>query len=156
MAKKSLKLDGSIHFVKEIKPTYKRTNICVEKINSSSKSVEILRKIFDENTIDFQENFFVLFLDRGNKIVNFCHLSKGGVSGTVVDVRHLLSNAINTNASSVILSHNHPSGQLHPSENDKSITRKIREALRFFDVSLLDHIIITNDSYFSFADEGVL
>lgn len=123
------------------------------KITGSQMAFEILRPYLQ----DLQhEEFWVLFLNRANQVVKTQQLSKGGISGTVVDVRLICRSAIDAHASGVIISHNHPSGQLHPSEQDKQITRKLREALKVFDISLLDHLIIADQSFFSFSDEGVM
>jgi len=81
-------------------------------------------------------------------------LSKGGVSGTMVDVKLLLASAIKANTSSIIVAHNHPSGNLKPSENDLRLTRRIKEGAKLLDITLLDHVIVTKDTYYSFADDG--
>jgi DNA repair protein RadC len=102
------------------------------------------------------EEFWILILDRANQVIREEHMSKGGISGTVVDVRLICKSAIENNASGLILAHNHPSGQLKPSEQDRQITKKIKEALSLFDIVLLDHLIIGDQNYFSFADENLL
>lgn len=123
------------------------------KITGSQIAYEILKPYL----IDLaHEEFWVLMLNRANQVVKTMQLSKGGISGTVVDVRLICKPAIEVGASGIIISHNHPSGQLQPSEQDKQITRKLREALKLFDISLLDHLIITDYSYFSFSDEGIM
>ena len=102
------------------------------------------------------EEFWVLFLNRSNKIIHKEKMSQGGLSGTVVDIRLILKKAIENLASSIILSHNHPSGQLKPSEQDKSLTQKLKQASSYLDISVLDHIIIADNQFFSFADNGIL
>lgn len=102
------------------------------------------------------EEFWILLLDRGNKIMDSFRISEGGISGTVIDVRKILKVAIEKQASSIILCHNHPSGTLQASDADLKITRKITDASKLMDISVLDHVIIGNDKYFSFADEGIL
>jgi DNA repair protein RadC len=102
------------------------------------------------------EVFAVLYLNRANKVNHFGILSEGGITGTVADPRRILRKALEEDAVSLILCHNHPSGNLHPSRADEELTLKIREAARFFDIKLLDHIIVSDDGYFSFADEGLL
>jgi DNA repair protein RadC len=102
------------------------------------------------------EEFWILLLDRGNKIKDHFRISQGGISGTVIDVRMILKVAIEKQASSIILCHNHPSGTLQASDADLKITRKISEAAKMMDFSVLDHIIIGNNKYLSFADEGIL
>jgi DNA repair protein RadC len=102
------------------------------------------------------EEFWALYLNRSNKIIEKYKLSQGGVSGTVTDIRLLLKRAIELLASSLIVCHNHPSGNINPSENDTAITNKIKVAASQMDIRLLDHVIIANNSYFSFTDEGIL
>lgn len=102
------------------------------------------------------EEFWILLLDRGNKIMDSFRVSEGGISGTVIDVRKILKVAIEKQASSIILCHNHPSGTLQASDADLKITRKIVDAAKIMDISVLDHVIIGNDKYYSFADEGML
>jgi DNA repair protein RadC len=102
------------------------------------------------------EVFAVLFLNRANKINHFQIVSQGGITGTVADPRVILKKAIEEEAVSLILCHNHPSGSLKPSRADEELTLKIKEAARFFDIKVLDHLIVGDDGYFSFADEGIL
>ena len=102
------------------------------------------------------EEFWVIFLNRSNKIMGRMKLSQGGISGTVTDVRVVMKRAIEYLASGIIVAHNHPSGNLNPSESDTKITQKIKEAGNLMDIQLLDHIIICDKGYYSFADEGIL
>jgi DNA repair protein RadC len=102
------------------------------------------------------EEFWVLLLNRNNLVIDKLMVSQGGLSGTVIDVRIILKMALDKLACSIILCHNHPSGNLIPSEADKDITKKIKEAGKHMDIPVLDHLIIANDSYFSFADEGLI
>ncbi len=102
------------------------------------------------------EEFWILLLDRGNKIKDSFRISEGGTSGTVIDVKKILKIAIEKQVSSIILCHNHPSGTLQASDADVKITRKIVDAGKLMDITVLDHIIIGNDKYYSFADEGML
>ena len=125
------------------------------QITSSNKAAEILKDIWSSQ-MDFREEFIVLLLDRANKVLGYQLISKGGISGTIVDIRLILASAIESLASGIIIAHNHPSGNLSPSHQDKSITQKIKEAGKTMDIQLLDHIIITRDGYYSFADEGIL
>ena len=103
-----------------------------------------------------QEVFAVIFLNQANRIIHFETVSSGGLTGTVADPRVILKKALDEQAVSIILCHNHPSGSLHPSQADRELTNKIREATRFFDIKLLDHIIVSTEGYLSFADEGLL
>lgn len=124
-----------------------------ERISSSKQAYDLLKRHLMDQA---HEEFWILLLDRANKVIRDLHLSKGGISGTVVDVRLICKAAIEHSASGLILAHNHPSGQVMPSEQDKLITKKIREALNIFDIVLLDHLIIGDQTYLSFADEQLL
>lgn len=123
------------------------------KITSSTDAFKLLNKKLSDLP---HEEFWILLLNRSNSVVKMERISQGGVSGTVVDVRLLLKPAIETLASGIILCHNHPSGQLKPSEQDIVLTKKIKESARIMDINLLDHLIIGDQKYFSFADEGIL
>ena len=102
------------------------------------------------------EVFAVLFLNRANKINHFQIISEGGITGTVADPRIILKKALEEDAVSIILCHNHPSGSLKPSRADEELTFKIKEAAKYFDIKVLDHLIVSDDGYYSFADEGIL
>lgn len=102
------------------------------------------------------EVFAVLFLNRANKINHFEIVSEGGITGTVADPRVILRKALEQDAVNIILCHNHPSGSLKPSRADEQLTAKIKEAARFLDIAVVDHIIVSEDGYYSFADEGIL
>ncbi|CAN5118020.1 DNA repair protein RadC [soil metagenome] len=102
------------------------------------------------------EVFAVLFLNQANKINHFEIISKGGITGTVADPRVILKKALEENATSIVLCHNHPSGNLRPSKADEDITQKIKEAAKFFDIKIMDHLIVSEEGYYSFADEGML
>lgn len=103
-----------------------------------------------------REVFAVLFLNRANKINHFEIISEGGITGTVADPRIILKKALEEDAVNIVLAHNHPSGSLKPSRADEELTNKIKEAARYFDIRVLDHIIISDMGYYSFADEGLL
>ncbi|MDB5205114.1 MAG: hypothetical protein JWR72_189 [Flavisolibacter sp.] len=102
------------------------------------------------------EVFAVIFLNRANKINDFKIISEGGITGTVADPRIILKRALEEDAVSLILCHNHPSGSLKPSKADEELTHKIKEAAKYFDIKVLDHLIVGDDGYYSFADEGIL
>lgn len=122
-------------------------------IRSSQNAYEVLApKLMDKTN----EEFWVLFLDRANQVLTNGCLSVGGVSGTYVDPKIIFSKAVELLASSIILCHNHPSGQLKPSTEDIRLTKKIQEAGKVLDISVFDHIIVANQRYFSFADEGLM
>ncbi|MBK5285917.1 MAG: DNA repair protein RadC [Bacteroidia bacterium] len=124
-----------------------------EKITTSKDASEV----FSKHLADLpNEEFWILMLNRANKIIGKHCVSKGGVAGTVVDAKSVFKPAVESNASSVILCHNHPSGNLQPSNDDISLTKKLSSAGSNLDVKVLDHIIVTDTGYFSFADEGMM
>lgn len=125
-------------------------------VTGSYESAEVLRKCFDADTIEWCESFIVLALNRANKVVGFYKASSGGITGTVADPRMIMQYALLSNATSLILSHNHPSGNLRPSRADEELTNKIKGAATYLDIKILDHIIISDAGYYSFADEGLL
>ena len=124
-----------------------------ESITSSRQAFNLLHPILADLP---HEEFWLIFLNRANKVIKKQSISKGGVAGTVVDAKMIFKPAVENLASSVILCHNHPSGNRTPSQEDIALTRKIKEAGRALDISVHDHIIIANDTYYSFADEGLL
>jgi DNA repair protein RadC len=123
------------------------------KITTSSDGASIFKPLLSDLP---HEEFWVLLLNRNNLVIDRFMASSGGISGTVIDVRLIMKRALEKLACSIILCHNHPSGNLIPSDADKEITRKVKEAGKQLDMPVLDHLIIANDSYFSFADEGLL
>ena len=125
------------------------------KISSSQNSADYIRQFY-MGDIELFESFFLVLLNNNLETTGYVKISQGGITGTVVDVRIVCKYAIESLATTVIISHNHPSGTLKPSEADKFMTERLKNALKFFDVVLLDHIIITADSFLSFADEGIL
>ncbi|WP_298248019.1 DNA repair protein RadC [uncultured Christiangramia sp.] len=125
----------------------------LSKISSSSSVFEIMQPIIGELP---HEEFWILYLNNSNKILEKFQISKGGITGTLVDVRISLKKALEIGAVSLILTHNHPSGNLRPSEADKQLTQKLKTAAESLDIKILDHIIVTEKSYFSFADDGIL
>ncbi|QOG03714.1 DNA repair protein RadC [Flavobacterium sp. MDT1-60] len=122
------------------------------KITSSKRVFEIMQPIIGELP---HEEFWVLFLNNYNKVISKSQLSKGGISGTIVDVRLVFKLALENGATGLILCHNHPSGNLQPSDADRKITKKIKLAGDSLDVKVLDHLIITETNYYSFVDEGI-
>ncbi|HCC70361.1 MAG TPA: hypothetical protein DEQ09_04310 [Bacteroidales bacterium] len=123
------------------------------KIKSSNDVYTIFNPLLADLA---HEEFWLLYLNRSNKILSRHKLSQGGISGTITDIRLLIKKAIELLASSIIICHNHPSGNLEPSEADTRITQKIKEAGAYFDISLLDHVIVTDNGYYSYADSGAL
>jgi len=116
-----------------------------------------LKNFYDDSTIGLKESFYVMYLNQSNRVLGIYPLSTGGVTGTIADPRLIFSVALKTNAAGIILSHNHPSGNLSPSVADKDLTNKIKEAGKLLDIKVYDHIIVSpENSYYSFADEGLL
>ena len=126
------------------------------KINSVKDCYELLKELWNENTIEMQEEFKVMLLNRGNKVIGVYEASAGGLTGTVADPRLILAAALKSLAVSIILSHNHPSGNLKPSRADEELTQKIKCAAAYHDIKVMDHIIISSEGYYSFANEGLL
>ena len=124
-----------------------------DKISGSSSVFEILQPILGELP---HEEFWIMYLNNSNKVIQKNQLSKGGITGTLVDVRLVLKKALELGATSLILAHNHPSGTLKPSQADKALTKKLSLASQSLDIKVLDHLIVTENAYFSFADEGLI
>jgi len=124
-----------------------------KKITSSSSVFELMQSIIGELP---HEEFWIIYLNNSNKVLQKLQLSKGGITGTLVDSRLVLKTALQLGAVGLILTHNHPSGTLKPSQADKNITQKLKVAGESLDIKVLDHVIITEKAYFSFADEGLL
>ncbi|WP_111309634.1 JAB domain-containing protein [Confluentibacter sediminis] len=145
--------------VNEVKISYKEKIALSDSpvIKNSADAGRLLFETWDKDTICIQESFKVLLLNNSNKIKGIYQLSTGGITGTLVDVRILFAVILKSLSVGVILSHSHPSGKLMPSEADKQLTEKIKNAAAFFDVKVLDHIIIAPDGgYYSFSDNGIL
>lgn len=122
-------------------------------VKSSKDIAEYLRVTLKDYNY---EVFAVIFLNRANKINHFEIISKGGITGTVADPRLILKKALEEDATSLVLCHNHPSGNLKPSRADEELTKKIKEAAGYFDIKIVDHIIVSEDGFYSFADDGIL
>jgi DNA repair protein RadC len=135
--------------VSELSP-FERT-----EITTSRQAQEFARKFYHED-IELYESFFLMMLNRANVVTSYAKISQGGTSSTVVDPKIIAKYAVDDLCSSVILVHNHPSGNKEPSQPDKDLTKKVKTGLRMFDIGVLDHIIITKDSYTSFLDEEIL
>jgi DNA repair protein RadC len=127
------------------------------KVKSSKDAFDIFMGYWDLDSVEHFEEFKLMLLTRSNKVLGLTTVSKGGISGTVTDVRIILQYAIKANASGIIICHNHPSGNMQPSETDMKITRKIKESGNLMDIQLLDHlIVIPEGKYCSMADEGII
>src|SRR5690606_5281370 len=126
------------------------------KITSSKDAYEILLENWDEEKVEFVEQFKIVLMNRGNRVLGIYEVSTGGASATVVDPKLIFAAAIKTAASSIILAHNHPSGQLMPSDVDIKLTKKLKDGGQYLEIPVLDHVIVTSEGYYSFADEGLL
>jgi DNA repair protein RadC len=129
------------------------TVMAKDKIGNSRDAFEIFRSKMGD--LPYEE-FWIIMLNKANRVIRNCNISEGGISGTVVDPKKIFKIALDHHASSIILGHNHPSGNIQPSEADQKITKKIKDAGNMLDVAILDHLIIGDDRYYSFADEGLI
>lgn len=150
--------ENKVYQVAEIQLTYTyEVKPSLRPIVSVSRDAfNILIERWDTSKIEFVEQFKVMVLNRANKVLGICDISTGGTVGTVADPKLILVTAIKANACGIVLSHNHPSGNLKPSQADIDLTKKIRDGAKLLEIQLLDHIIVTSEGYFSFADEGIL
>lgn len=127
------------------------------KISSSECAAELLLKAWNKDQIELQECFKIMLLNNANRVKGIYEVSSGGITGTLVDLRIIFAVILKSLTTAVILAHNHPSGNLKPSQADKQLTEKIKKAGELLDIKILDHLIVSPDgSYFSFADEGLL
>ena len=140
----------------EILISYKNKNQDAVKVSSSVDVYNFILNHWDDDTLDIQENVKMLLLNSSNTILGVYDVSIGGINSTVIDLRLVLSVALKCLASSIILVHNHPSGNINPSEQDREFTKKIKSACKFLEIQLFEHIIITRYDYFSFADNGYI
>lgn len=144
-------------FLGEVKIGYHRNEqVQGQQIQSSTDAIRFFRQLMTIDVIEHHEEFWVAYLNRANRVIGFMQVSRGGTHATVVDVKHVLQGAIGSNACGMLVMHNHPSGNLSPSEEDKKLTKKLQQACELFDITMLDHIILTADNSFSFADENML
>lgn len=132
-----------------------QTNFHQGQIHSSKDSFEFIKQFYLDD-IEVFESAFILLLNNANTTIGYAKISQGGITGTVVDPRLVAKYAVESLATGVILAHNHPSGNLKPSAADKQLTAKVKEGLKYLDIQLLDHIILTKNSYYSFCEEGEL
>lgn len=147
-----------INRVAEISVSYNPTKAEKPTIICSIDAYVLFLNFFPKDTISLQESFMAMYLNRANRVIGIYLVSIGGISGTVADIRLILSVALKVVATGIMLAHNHPSGSLKPSRADIELTNKIKEAARFMDLNLLDHLIISpaGGKYYSFADEGLI
>ncbi len=137
----------------EIKVSYSNTNKKKIKISSSGTAYKVALSHWNQDTIEYQEEFKILLLNKANVVLGLHELFKGGTACVTVDAKMVLAVALKCNAHSIILIHNHPSGNLKPSRTDKNITLKLKLACEIVDLNLLDHMIISKDGYYSFSDD---
>ena len=139
-----------LSYVTNVKPSDR------PQITSSKQAYDVLINHWDRSQIEFVEEFKILLLNRANKVLGIVPISKGGTSATVADPKLIFVAAIKSNSCGIVLAHNHPSGNLNPSSADIALTKKIAEGGQLLEVPVIDHIIVTNNGYYSFADEGAL
>ena len=139
----------------EIKLKKVKTDFPKVKITTSKAAEEFIRQFYSDD-IGIYESFFILLLNRGGYTTGFAKISQGGTAGTVVDVKIIAKYIADTLAHGIILAHNHPSGNTTPSAQDKQMTERIKDVAKIFDTNVLDHIILTEEDYYSFADNGNL
>ena len=144
--------------VAEVQLSYKTTVKASERpqINTSDDVYRVLKENWNYEIIEFIKEFKVLLLNRANRVIGIVPISVGGTAGTIADPKVIFVSALKCNASSIVLCHNHPSGNLKPSQADIELTKKLKNAGQFLDLPILEHIILTKESYLSFADEGIM
>jgi DNA repair protein RadC len=151
-------LTSLLHNVAEVQLSYK-SNVPAKdrpQIRTSGDAERIFRSFWDQETIELQETFMIILLNRANRVIGVYKVSLGGLTGTVADVRLIFVAALKAAAGSIILAHNHPSGNLNPSGEDSRLTQKIKDAGKLLDIQILDHLILGEEGYFSFADQGMI
>lgn len=140
----------------EMKVNFKGDKSKLFKINSSAEAYEVLKEIFNSDTIDWTEEAILLCLNTQHKVIGYYKLSSGGLTGVIMDNRVIFQIALLSNATRIIVAHNHPTGNLTPSESDNQITESIKKAGEILNIPLLDHLIVTSENYYSYADSGKL
>jgi DNA repair protein RadC len=139
--------------VREIDITFKEEKIAFNQVRSSKDAYQFIKDVLFEG-MEIQEHFVVLFLSQSNQIIGYYRHSKGTINSTQVDIELVMAVAIKSLSKAMIVSHNHPSGNKEPSEADRTVTKRLKQAAALFDISVLDHVIVTNEGYYSFADSG--
>lgn len=143
--------------VPEIKIRYKKASKeFLGQIGSSSDVARFIRSVFDPGSLELQESFIVLYLNQAHRIIGYYKHTIGAINATIADIRLIMATALTSASVALIISHNHPSGNNKPSQADIDLTRKVNEASRLFEIKLLDHVIVTKDLHYSFADEGMI
>ena len=148
------KMDILLNNIAEVKITYSHNVPANERliITCSKDAYHATQLFFDSAQIEHKEYFYILLMNRANKVLKFNKISEGGLSGTITDIRLIFQAAIKSNASAIICIHNHPSGNTNPSQADLNVTKKVQEAGKLLDIAVLDHMIVTSDAYYSLAD----
>ena len=141
--------------ISEYSLKYTKSEIQKTKITTSESASNVIRKFYFDD-INIYESFFILLLNKANNTTGFAKISQGGTAGTIVDIKIIAKYAVESLSSAVIICHNHPSGNITPSETDINITKKIKDVLLLLDIKLIDHIILSENNYYSFADNGDL
>ena len=144
------------NLVPEIKVSFNKGKRILGKITSSHDVADFIRKQYKRGTIETQEYFNILYLNKQNNIIGYYRHSKGGIDGTLADMRIIFGVALKSLATALVLSHNHPSGNLKPSQADITLTKKCKQLAELHNIAVLDHVIITKAGYLSFVDEGLL
>ena len=141
--------------IKKFELKTSQTDLEQVKISKSEDAADFIRQFYSDD-IEIYESFFILLMNRANKVTGYAKISQGGVCGTIVDKKIILKYIVDSLASGVIIAHNHPSGNTSPSDSDIRITKEIRQLCELVDSTLFDHIILTSESFYSFADNGKL
>ena len=144
--------------VPEINVTFQndRNHDFPQIIKTSEIAANLIRSFFDKGEIELHEVMFIIFLNRSNEPIGYYKHSIGGTASTIVDTKIILGTALKSLSSALIISHNHPSGNIKPSESDKNLTKNLQESSKLLGITILDHLIITKDDYSSFADQGLM
>ena len=151
-----VKNTNNLNTIAEIQVSYSTLDTLKDKVCSGKQAFELILNSWNKGSLELQEEFKVLLLNRANEVLGLYSMSKGGVSGTIVDVKLLFAVSLKCNASSIIIAHNHPSGNLKPSDADISLTNNIKRCSELLDISLLDHLIITKNGFYSFSENSLL
>lgn len=144
--------------VAEVKVRYTRKVAAKDRIKciNSDIAVDVFRAIWNDEGLDYRERSYLLFVNRRNDIIGSHELGIGSNHGTVIDMQSIFTLALKLRSSGVILAHNHPSGETQPSQQDKTLTKKIKEAGKLIEIELIDHVILTSETHYSFADENLI
>lgn len=143
--------------IREVEIVYQSKKLTsMPQVKTSNDIYLILKEVFDKRKLDYKEEFYVVLLNRANFVLGVSRIGVGSTSGVSVNLKEVFQLVLKANASTVILSHNHPSGNLIPSDADLNLTQRIKKGCELLDIQLLDHLIVTSESYYSIADEGLL